>query len=149
MIAQQRTSALLIAGIFVIISACILTGLTLVTSYYQLLSLPGGRAYYFYFLTLNLSYIAADLLVATVALIGGIMSMLRRNFALAVVGAAFVLADSILRVPGYTAQLFFFTTGEIIGLLYMALFALGAAIALILSLLGVLLIAKSRAEFSY
>lgn len=144
MTAPQRTNVPIIAGIFVLISACLIAGLTLIDGYITLIH-GLGRAYFSYF---TLPHIAADLMLVTVALVGGVTSILRKEFALTIVGAAFVFAISILTVPGYFAQVIFATTGDFVFLLSATPFLLVAAIALILSFFGLILIAQSRAEFT-
>lgn len=147
MTAQQRTNAPVIGGIFIAVSGCILIAFTLAAAYYALLPAVYFTSYAIV-LTVTLSRYMAGFLLATVAIVGGILSMLRRNYVLAFVGAAFVLAFSIDNLSGNFGQLLFVPAEDWPRLTSWLFILLIEMVALALSLLGLILIAKSRAEFS-
>lgn len=83
-------------------------------------------------------------LVAVIGLVGGIMSLRRRMFVLSLVGASFVLLSSF-NVSILTVQ---FIMGNFHLLEYYLLLLCGLLTALILSLVSIILLAKSKSEFS-
>ena len=124
-----------------------LIGFILAALYYTLWPAFNGTSYVIA-LTLALSRYAAGFLLAIIALVSGILSLLRRNYVLAIVGAAFVLAFSIITLSGNFGQLLFVQAEDWPMLTSWVLILLIDMMAFALSLLGLIFIAKSRAEVS-
>ncbi len=84
---------------------------------------------------------------AIVGLAGGITSLLRRHFVFAVIAGSIILVESITIVETFIAQLFLVQTiSQIFNLPYVV-FPILAFPALILSILALIFITRSKTEF--
>ena len=132
------------AGVLVIISSCILIALTSVSVLSSLQFLMQLR--YAFIVTQVLSS-GMSIAVEIIGLVGGIMSLVRRNFVFAVVGASFILLYSVAMLESSISVLLLKSEGAessypgIVVLLF-------SVAAFFLSLLAVVYIAKAKAEFS-
>ncbi len=131
----QKTIFAVVAGILIIISASILIAIQLNFIVEDVLSQP---IYFQFFAFLT------SLSVAVIALIGGIMSIARRMFVFALIGTSFILLDSFNGFAPYGIVEIF--RGSLLIYPYTLFFA-GYIAAFIFSLLGIVLLAKSRNEF--
>jgi len=95
----QKTTLPAIAGIFTITSASILLAVSLIGLSLLLLN-PTQYISYIPILANQLMHIAIILCIGVIGLVGGIMSLMRSQFVLALIGASFMLLTGINAVAG-------------------------------------------------
>lgn len=142
----QRTSFPTIAGFLIFVSACLFIAFG---SFNVLSLLAIHPPISYYILASGLSSSVLVIVAGVLALIGGIMSMRRRNLILPTVGAAFILILSLNDLPNFFIAILSSSTSVLTPFyLSFLLSFLLHVITMILSLLSLILIGISKSEFS-
>ena len=142
----QKTTLPAIAGIFTITSASILLAVSLIGLSLLLLN-PTQYISYIPILANQLMHIAIILCIGVIGLVGGIMSLMRSQFVLALIGASFMLLTGINAVAG-NITLLGYQYDSFDSLLSSLMIFLGNGTVFVLSLLSVIFLSKSKNEFS-
>jgi hypothetical protein len=140
MIQQLRTEYHTYAGVFAIIASCILIALTAVYVF-----LSQSDPYYDHF-PIYVMGVVINFAVNTVGLMSGTLSLLRRNFIIAVVGVSFTLLDSFWELERIAGLLWYSLMGYHSNYPITAIL-LFSIVATVLSFLAVVCLAKAKAEF--
>ena len=132
------------AGVLVIISSCILIAWTSISSLSSLQFLMRLR---FGLIVAQMLGSGVALAVELIGLVSGIMSLQRRNFVFAVVGASFIFLYSVSMLEGSIYGVLMNLEGA--GSDYLGIVVLPFSIAAFcLSLFAVVYIARAKVEFS-
>lgn len=146
MTAPHKTTLPTIAGILIIISASILLAINLITVSLVLLD-PGVYTSHILIFATFLARIAIILCIGVVGLVGGIMSLMRRQFVLALICTSFILLTGINAVTADIGML-----GDdydnFDNFLASLMILVGDAAVFVFSFVSIVLLSKSRNEFS-
>lgn len=142
----QRTALPVIAGIFTIISASILLAISLI-GLSLLLLYPTQYISYMPIFANQLMHIAIILCIGVIGLVGGIMSLMRSQFVLGLIGTSFMLLTGINAVAG-NITLLGYQFDSFDNLLSSLMIFLGNGTVFVFSLLSIIFLSKSKNEFS-
>lgn len=129
------------AGAMIIVSACLLI---------VAISVSRSEYYFSYYLFLSsLPNLGASITLSVVSLFGGVQALIKKRFLFAIFGTSFLIIQSLLNTTNVldwlVSKLF---PEEILMSGYPALFIIISPVVLILSVLSLIFLTRSKHEFS-